>query len=204
MITDERLNGSVCGIVTEKVEVDTSMMQNQFDALLRAIQDQLASITGGTGFELAPVRFDNVNIKRNLFSIFSPSDEEESKMVNMGYSYRAAVNLDGILENMYPYITFSLYDVEESGVGVANLFKCYNGGVYVYSDGVPKTDILALTMEFRKMVSSGSSYNGVSTLNLEEGAEKSNAQAEIDGASYGVTNASVSVGTDGIYDFTVL
>ena len=32
MITDERLDASVCGIVTEKVGVDTSMMKAQFDA----------------------------------------------------------------------------------------------------------------------------------------------------------------------------
>lgn len=32
MITDERLDASVCGIVTEKVGVDTSVMQAQFEA----------------------------------------------------------------------------------------------------------------------------------------------------------------------------
>lgn len=33
MITDERLDSSVCGIVTDSVSVDTSMMRAQFDAL---------------------------------------------------------------------------------------------------------------------------------------------------------------------------
>lgn len=45
MITDERLNAAVCGIVTESVSVDTSMVQSQFDALLliytRAIQNAI-------------------------------------------------------------------------------------------------------------------------------------------------------------------
>jgi hypothetical protein len=45
MITDERLNAAVCGIVTESVSVDTSMAQSQFDALLliytRAIQNAI-------------------------------------------------------------------------------------------------------------------------------------------------------------------
>ena len=31
MITDERLNTSVCGLVTESVQIDTTTMQNQFD-----------------------------------------------------------------------------------------------------------------------------------------------------------------------------
>ena len=34
MITDERLDASVCGIVTEQVGVDTSVMQAQFEAML--------------------------------------------------------------------------------------------------------------------------------------------------------------------------
>lgn len=152
MITDERLNSSVCGIVTEKVEVDTSMMQNQFDALLRAIQDQLASITGGTGFDLSPVRYEGVSVASDLFSTFSTEDTEESKLLEMGYKYRAAVPISGVTETMFPYITISLYDLAESGIDIANQFRCYNGGVYLYSDGTPENTINILTAEFRKAV----------------------------------------------------
>lgn len=40
-ITDERLDKSVCGIVTETLKVDTSMAQNQFIALLERVKEEL-------------------------------------------------------------------------------------------------------------------------------------------------------------------
>jgi hypothetical protein len=151
--TDERLNPNVCGIVTESVKIDTSTMQSQFEALLEAIQNELAGIVGGTGFDPAPVRLKNVSVVPGYFGTFSASDNEESKLIEMGYEYRASVPISGVTEAMFPYLTFSLFDLEESGVGIANQFRCYNGGVYLYSDGVPESNIKILTAEFRKAVS---------------------------------------------------
>lgn len=153
MITDERMDASVCGLVTDNVTIDTSMMQSQFKALLEAIQNELANIVGGTGFDPAPIRMENVSVTPDYFNEFSASDDEESKLIEMGYEYRASIPISGVLETMFPYITLSLYDVEESGIGIANQFRCYNGGVYLYSDGVPEVNITILTAEFRKAVS---------------------------------------------------
>ena len=152
MLTDERLDVSVCGIVTETIKIDTTTMQSQFEALLEAIQNELAGIVGGTGFDPAPVRLENVSVVPGYFGTFSASDDEESKLIEMGYEYRALVPLSGVTETMFPYLTFSLFDLEESGIGVANQFRCYNGGVYIYSDGVPESSITILTAEFRKAV----------------------------------------------------
>ena len=150
--SDERLNPNVCGIVTESVKIDTSTMQSQFEALLEAIQNELANIVGGTGFDPTPVRFENVPVTPEYFEMFSASDDEESKLIEMGYEYRANVPISGVTETMFPYLTFSLFDMEESGVGIANQFRCYNGGVCLYSDGVPENTITILTAEFRKAV----------------------------------------------------
>lgn len=150
--TDERLDPEVCGIVTETVKIDTSTMQSQFEALLEAIQNELAGIVGGTGFDPAPVRFENVSVPASYFGYFSSSDYEESKLIQMGYKHRASIPLSGVTETMFPYLTFSLFDLEESGVSIANQFRSYNGGVYLYSDGVPGEDITILTAEFRKAV----------------------------------------------------
>ena len=152
MLTDERLDPSVCGIVTETIKIDTSTMQSQFEALLEAIQNELANIIGGTGFDPVPVRFENVSVVPNYFELFSASDDEESKLIEMGYEYRAPVPVSGVTETMFPYLTFSLFDLEENGIGLANQFRCYNGGVYLYSDGVPESNIAILTAEFRKAV----------------------------------------------------
>lgn len=48
MITDERLNASVCGIVTEAVEIDTSVMESQFAELLLIYQSAIQSSIEGT------------------------------------------------------------------------------------------------------------------------------------------------------------
>ena len=151
--TDERLNPDVCGIVTESVKIDTSTMQSQFEALLEAIQNELAGLVGGTGFDPKPVRFENVKALASYFRTFTASNDEETKLIEMGYEYRASVPISGVTETMFPYLTVSLYDVEESGIGLANQFRCYNGGVYLYSDGIPETTITILTAEFRKAVS---------------------------------------------------
>lgn len=47
-ITDERLNSEVCGLVTDWVGVDTSVMQSQFTAFLQAIKTELEQLNGGT------------------------------------------------------------------------------------------------------------------------------------------------------------
>lgn len=52
MITDERLDASVCGLVTESVSIDTSTMQNQFEALLSSIARQLDDLQQGTATAL--------------------------------------------------------------------------------------------------------------------------------------------------------
>lgn len=52
MVTDERLDPSVCGIVTETIKIDTSIMQNQFEELLSSISRQLDDLQQGTATAL--------------------------------------------------------------------------------------------------------------------------------------------------------
>lgn len=44
MITDERLNSAVCGLVTDSASIDTSTIEAQFRAVLEAIQRELADL----------------------------------------------------------------------------------------------------------------------------------------------------------------
>lgn len=48
MITDERLDDSVCGLVTNGIGVDTSVMQEQFSALLKSIKQELDDLNNDT------------------------------------------------------------------------------------------------------------------------------------------------------------
>jgi hypothetical protein len=205
LVTDERLNPDVCGIVTDSVRIDTSVMQSQFDAMLIAVQNELANVLGGSGFDPAPARFDNVIIRPDFFALFEPENDEEIKLIEMGYTYRGAVGLSGVLESMYPYVTLSLYDVDVSGADIANQFRCYNGGLYLYSDSIPGSDLVALTVECRKQsYSGGETFNGIATLNLDEDYTDADAQVEIKGTTYGVTNARTELGTNGELNFTVI
>ena len=47
MITDERLDAAVCGIVTESVSVDTSMANAQFTELLERVEKNLVQLVSG-------------------------------------------------------------------------------------------------------------------------------------------------------------
>ena len=163
LITDERLDESVCGIVTERVSVDTSAILNQFhamlddveaqsDALLLSIQEELASIIGGTGFDPSPVRAVNVTVPPDAFVEYEPDGAEETAIFDLGYTYRAAVQIDGAISSMFPYITWSLPSIEATFAEIINQYKSFNGGVYVYAITPPENDILALTIELRKAV----------------------------------------------------
>lgn len=130
MITDERLDPDVCGIVTETIEVDTSTMQSQFEALLNAIQDELQDLEAGTGVELKKLQFNNVSVEVADFVADATYED---------FSYRAAVSLEGVLETMIPEVIFSLTDAT-SGL-FAPIAETYTGGVYLYASDVPESDV---------------------------------------------------------------
>lgn len=122
MITDERLNSSVCGLVTCGIGVDTTVMQSQFDALLEYIENELSAIEGGTAFEMKKLVFSNVSVNASAF--VSDTTYEE-------YPYRATVALSGVIASMIPEIIFSLADA--IGGNFAPVSETYSGGVYIYA-----------------------------------------------------------------------
>ena len=130
MITDERLDHDVCGIVTETIKVDTSTMQSQFESLLKAIQNELMDLEAGTGVELKKLQFNNVSV--NVADFVADATYED-------FPFRAAVSLEGVLDSMIPEIIFSLLDAT-SGL-FAPIAETYNGGVYLYATDVPKAAV---------------------------------------------------------------
>jgi hypothetical protein len=130
MITDERLDSSVCGLVTESVSIDTSTMQKQFEALLKSIQNELLELESGTGVELKKLQFNNVSVAVSRF--VSDTTYED-------YPFRAGVSLEGVLSTMIPEVIFSLADAT-SGL-FAPIAESYNGGVYLYAADAPEADV---------------------------------------------------------------
>ena len=72
MITDERLDASVCGLVTCGIGIDTSVMQNQFESLLENIQNELADLEAGTAVKLKKIQKNNVSVPVSAFSKVIP------------------------------------------------------------------------------------------------------------------------------------
>lgn len=146
LITDERLDTSVCGLVTEKVSVDTSMInaqvqatltetQEQSAAVLRAITDELASLEAGTAVELKKLAFYNTAVSASAFIADTTYTD---------FPFRASVALTGVLESMIPDIMLALEDTTSGNF--APVCECYNGGVYLYAASAPDADITIPTI----------------------------------------------------------
>jgi len=135
MITDERLNPAVCGLVTDRVSVDTSTMHNQFEALLLSIQNELAQLEAGTAVELKKLQFNNTSVPASLFVADTTYED---------YGFRAPVALSGVTSTMIPEVVLSLADAV-SGI-FAPVAESYNGGVYLYASDVPESAITIPTI----------------------------------------------------------
>lgn len=135
LITDERLDPTVCGIVTETVTVDTSMIDSQFQAFLASIEEELRDLQADVAVELKKLMFTNTTVAAASFVADATYTD---------YPYRAAVALTGVISGMVPEVIFGLEDAV-SGV-FAPVAETYNGGIYIYANGVPSAAITIPTI----------------------------------------------------------
>lgn len=134
-ITDERLDASVCGIVTEQVKVDTGMIQSQVAALLSAIELELGSLEAGTAVELKKLLFKSVSI---------PASSFVTDTTYADYGYRASVALTGVLASMIPEVIFGAEDA--SSGNFCPVAETYDGGVYIYAASAPDSAVTVPTI----------------------------------------------------------
>lgn len=135
LITDERLDPTVCGLVTETVTVDTSMIDSQFQAFLASIEEELRDLQADVAVELRKLMFTNTTVAAASFLADATYTD---------YPYRAAVALTGVISGMVPEVVFGLEDAI-SGV-FAPVAETYNGGIYLYANGVPTAAITIPTI----------------------------------------------------------
>ena len=135
MVTDERLDPSVCGIVTETIKVDTSTMQSQFESLLKAIQSELKDLEAGTGLEFKRLQFTDVIVSKASFVADTTYSD---------FPFRAGVQLYGVLETMTPEVIFGVADATSGNF--APVSESYTGGIYLYAESVPESDITIPTI----------------------------------------------------------
>lgn len=146
MITDERLDASVCGLVTENVGIDTSTMQNQFSTLLQETQAQATSVLDSINRELADLEAGTaVELKKLLFTDTSiPVSAFVADSTYQDYPFRAAIALTGVLDTMIPEVVLGVADAIDGNF--APVAATYNGGVYLYAASVPESAITIPTI----------------------------------------------------------
>lgn len=137
LITDERLDTSVCGIVTETVKVDTSVLYSQFQQLLTQIQNNLYQILAGQIANGAVTR-EKLASDVKVLSFTGKTVAVSGWASDSTYTdfpYRAAVACDGVTAKHYAEVTFSPADALE-GI-FCPVVTSYDGGVYIYASEIP-------------------------------------------------------------------
>ena len=100
------------------------------------IQDQAAQNAADLLAQtLSPLRFSDITVPASAFSADSTYPD---------YPYRAAVALTGVLERMIPEVVFSVSTLADTGF--APVAQCYDGGVYIWADGIPSGDVAIHTI----------------------------------------------------------
>lgn len=146
MITDERLDPAVCGLVTESVTADTSVINAQFAALLAQLRTAIEQAAGGEipdgtithqkfAADAVKLTFTNTVVEAASFA----ADETYGD-----FPYRAAVALTGAAEAMTPEVVFGVTDAM-SGT-FAPVAESYAGGVYIYAAELPSAAVTIPTI----------------------------------------------------------
>lgn len=135
IITDERLDPSVCGLVTDGLSIDTTTINAQYTALLDNLAQELANLEAGTAVELKKLAFASTAVPVSAWAENSTYKD---------YPYRAAVALSGVTAAMIPEVVFGLAAMSENSF--APVAECYNGGVYIYAADVPESTITIPTI----------------------------------------------------------
>lgn len=135
MITDERLDPSVCGLVTDGLSIDTTTINAQYTVLLDSLAQELANLEAGTAVELKKLAFANTAVAVSTWADDSTYED---------YPYRAAVALSGVTAAMIPDVVFGLAAMADNSF--APVAECYNGGVYIYAADVPESTITIPTI----------------------------------------------------------
>lgn len=134
-ITDERYDATVCGVVTETVTLDTTTINEQFQAFLAAIEQELQDLEASSAVELKKKQFNNTAVAVSAFVADTTYED---------YPYRAAVALTGVIATDIPEVMFGMAEAI-SGI-FAPVVESYDGGVYIYANDVPEAAITIPTI----------------------------------------------------------
>lgn len=135
-ITDERLDSTVCGLVTDWVSVDTKVMQEQFAAFLTQIKTELEQLHAGTAMMMRST-YDPQNRRKDIFKAI----EGTAAM------YTAKLTLNGwkACTGAEPYSGFAYKQTatlvpDNSGAPTVTADSTFTSGIQFIKTGVIATD----------------------------------------------------------------
>lgn len=135
-ITDERLDSTVCGLVTDWVSVDTTTMQQQFKEFLQQVKEELNDINAGTAAMLRST-YDPQNRRKDIFKAI----EGTSAM------YTAKLTLNGwtACTGTEPYSGFAYKQTatlvpDNSSAPTVTFNSIFTSGIQFIKTGVIATD----------------------------------------------------------------
>lgn len=135
-VTDERLDSTVCGLVTDWVSVDTTTMQQQFKEFLQQIKEELNDINAGTAAMLRST-YDPQGRKTDIFkTIDKVSNIYYARLTLSGWT--ACNSADQANELLYQQT--ATLTCANSHAPVVTAASEFLSGIGYDKTGVPATD----------------------------------------------------------------
>lgn len=125
MVTDERLDRSVCGYVTFAANVDTGELERMMDSL----REELNAIHSGSGFELKSLVYSNISVTTSMVVTTTDAD--------IAHPYTLRIPVSGATASHYPEVLFS--DAQAMSGNWGGFAKAIAGYVLVGANAVPSS-----------------------------------------------------------------
>lgn len=161
-ITDERLDSSVCGIVTDSVGIDTSVMDAQFKEFIETAQDLISSLQTSTAAMLRTV-YDPQNKQQDIFA-YGP------------HLYKATFKVDrwsGYSGNWYQTVSATSVD---GGPAITSSSHMTSG---LFCDDTVQGEAQEALLEAANLVDKGTKTLGAGTITCVLEGDKPTADAEV-------------------------
>jgi hypothetical protein len=160
MITDERLDPSVCGLVTENVVIDTSVMQKQFEELLNAIRMELQDLNNGTEalLKVGGTMYGCLDMGgNNIKNVAPPIDDTD--VPNKEY-VDGKLSMELLWENASPTSSFLAQNVslDLNSFDMVLVTTKYNTGAYYVDMTLVKIGSQAIIRQFASANAKSTTY----------------------------------------------
>lgn len=172
-VTDERLDSTVCGLVTDWVSVDTTTMQQQFKEFLQQIKEELNDINAGTAAMLRST-YDPQGRQTDIFKAIDSKAAMYTAKLTLD-EWVACTGTD--LSNGYAFKQTATLTKDNSNAPTVTDNSTFVSGVGFTPTGVVETDDeLAEVLDIINAGKTVSGYNSVTVYVQEKPTAEINAR----------------------------